>query len=380
MANNNSLKKATNSGSNSASANGNRASANGNRASANGNKASANGNSASANSNKASANGNRASANGKRASANGNSASANGNKASANGNSASANGNSASANKSNSLSFNSNNSNSNSNSNSNNNLSNIANITNKVNSVKSESSDTIIYVGIGILIIILAVAGYFIYRHYNTTRKSAIVTKNFIPLIHDSSIDKRINYGSIPESSQGNEYNVNMWVYVNDYVYRKDEDKCILYKGDVIGTLNNAEPENNINTKCNPSLWLLKNVNTLRVLIGLETKYDSNKDCNQTLQACGEVIDSETCDIENFPLQKWVNVNISLRSNVLDIFLDGNLHKSCILGGFPIINKGDLFICKDGGYNGYLSNLKYSNKALPSGEIAKIYKNGPTLK
>ena len=77
---------------------------------------------------------------------------------------------------------------------------------------------------------------------------------------------------------------------------------------------------------------------------------------------------------------KGVNVNISLRSNVLDIFLDGNLHKSCILGGFPIINKGDLYICKDGGYNGYLSNLRYSNKALPSGEIAKIYKNGPSLK
>ena len=59
---------------------------------------------------------------------------------------------------------------------------------------------------------------------------------------------------SIPESSQGNEYNINMWVYVNDYVYRKDEDKCILYKGDVVGALNNAEVENNVNTKCNPCL------------------------------------------------------------------------------------------------------------------------------
>ena len=202
-------------------------------------------------------------------------------------------------------------------------------------------------------------------------------------MIHDATIDKEINYGSIPESSQGNEYNINMWVYVNDYVYRNGEDKCILYKGDKIGTLNNGNPDSNENTKCNPSVWLLKDVNTLRVLIGLETSYDSNKDCNQnsaTTQACGEVIKSETCDIEHFPLQKWVNVNISLRSNVLDIFLDGHLHKSCTLSGFPIINKGNLYICPDGGYNGYLSNLSFSNKALSTKTIVKKYKNGPTIK
>ena len=279
---------------------------------------------------------------------------------------------------------NSNNNNSNNNNSNNNNLFNNNNNTPRSSSkstpASSGSSSTIIIVGVIILAIVLAVAGYFIYKHYKTNRKSQIVNKNFIPLIHDASIDKRINYGSIPESSQGNEYNINMWVYVNDYVYRKDEDKCILYKGDVIGALNNGSPEDNVNTKCNPSVWLLNNVNTFRVLIGLETTYESKLDCNRTAQACGEVIESETCDIENFPLQKWVNVNISLRSNVLDIFLDGTLHKSCILSGFPIINKGDLYICKDGGYNGYLSNLKYSNKALPTGEIMRIYKNGPTLK
>ena len=275
--------------------------------------------------------------------------------------------------------------NSNNNINSNNNNSNILNnlvnnANNKANNKKQKSSSNmIVYIGIAILIIVLIVAGYFIYKHFKKTRVSQVVSKTFIPIIHDASIDKRINYGSIPESSQGNEYNINMWVYVNDYVYRKDEDKCILYKGDVIGALNNGEVENNVNTKCNPSIWLLKNVNTLRVLIGLETKYGA-QDCNATSPVCGETVDAETCDIKNFPLQTWVNINISLRSNVLDIFLNGNLHKSCILEGFPIINKGDLYICKDGGYNGYLSKLVYSNKALSTKEIMNKYKNGPTLK
>ena len=59
-----------------------------------------------------------------------------------------------------------------------------------------------------------------------------------------------------------------------------------------------------------------------------------------TESVCGNnVVDSETCDIQNFPLQKWVCLNISLRSNVLDIFMDGSLVKSCILEGYPKLIK-----------------------------------------
>ena len=310
-------------------------------------------------------NNNRGSSNNNRGNSNNNRGSSNNNRGNSNNNNNNNNGN----NSNNNSLFNSNSSNSSNNSSS-----------NSANNASKQKSKTLMIVAGVVLVIILAVAGYFFYRYYKGNPRSFVVTKQFIPAIHDASIDKRINYGSIPESSQGNEYNVNMWVYVNDYVYRKDEDKCILYKGDVVGALNNAEIENNVNTKCNPSVWLLKNVNTLRVLIGLETKYNS-KDCNATESVCGnDVVDSETCDIPNFPLQKWVCLNISLRSNVLDIFIDGSLVKSCILEGFPIINKGDLYICKDGGYNGYISNLKYSNKALSTTEITKIYQAGPTLK
>ena len=41
----------------------------------------------------------------------------------------------------------------------------------------------------------------------------------------------------------------------------------------------------------------------------------------------------EVCDIENFPLQTWVCLNLSLRNNVLDIFMNGHLVKSCIMKG-----------------------------------------------
>ena len=86
------------------------------------------------------------------------------------------------------------------------------------------------------------------------------------------------------------------------------------------------------------------NENTLVVQVGLDTNLDNGSD------------KIDKCEFKNFPLQKWVNVNVSMRNNVLDIFIDGTLVKSCILKGSPTINSGDLHIFKRGpngyGFNG----------------------------
>jgi hypothetical protein len=255
---------------------------------------------------------------------------------------------------------------------------------NSVTNKKSNSSTIFVVIAVVLLLVVLGIAGYFIYRHMNQTKKSDTVTKQFIPYIHDASILKRISNGSIPTSSSGNEYNINFWVYVNDYGVRRNEDKCILYKGETpTGLLNDASLDStgaNPNVECNPSVWLLKDVNKLRVVVGLDKKASGNCASGSTQQACqsGE-LDADMCEIEYFPLQKWVAVNITMRNNVVDIFFDGTLKKSCVLTGAPIVSKGDLLVCPDGGFNGYVSNMKYSNKALAADKIFNMYKSGPTL-
>ena len=254
------------------------------------------------------------------------------------------------------------------------------------NSKNSGSSSKIfIIVAVVLLIIILLVAGYFVHRYMKQKNPSELKTKQFIPYIHDASIDKRISNGSIPRSSDGNEYNINFWIYVNDYTVNKDVDKCILYRGETPnGLLTNASVDasgGNSNITCNPGIWLLKNVNTLRIIVGLETNYNK-KDCETTAtsQACQSgAQDVDICEIKNFPLQRWVNLNITMRNNVIDVFFDGALKKSCILKGFPVLSNNDMLICPDGGFNGYISNMKYSNKALAVSKIESMYKSGPTL-
>ena len=65
--------------------------------------------------------------------------------------------------------------------------------------------------------------------------------------------------------------------------------------------------------------WLLKNNNTLRVQVGLDTKSNikaANHPENLSVASANgdeELIDY--CEVEHIPLQRWTNVNVSLTNN-----------------------------------------------------------------
>ena len=124
------------------------------------------------------------------------------------------------------------------------------NINNRGNNVSSSNSDKsnkkLILIICGILAaVLLIVLIYFLYKYYKDKKQSYEITKQMIPYIHDASIDKRFNYSSLPMSSEGNEYNINFWIYINDYTHNKGKDKCILYKGNLpIGNLDASQQQN----------------------------------------------------------------------------------------------------------------------------------------
>ena len=260
----------------------------------------------------------------------------------------------------------------------------------KMPSMPSMSSNKVfIAIGVVLLVIVLAVGGYFLYR-YLTSKKALFTSKMLIPYIYDAQLDKMFTNSSIPSNVSGNEYNINMWIYISDYQYRNDADKCILFKGDINSSSPLHYTDDNLK-QASCSIWLAKGVNTLTVCTGLDTHFSDN-DCPQTTivgaptKDCSKTdgVSFDKCHVEDFPIQRWVNLNVSLRNNVLDIFMDGSLVKSCILEGTPVINKDNLYISKTGsegmnGFNGYLSKLEYTNKSLSVDNIMKRYKNGPTV-
>jgi hypothetical protein len=87
----------------------------------------------------------------------------------------------------------------------------------------------------------------------------------------------------------------------------------------------------------------------------------------------------DECTLEDIPIQKWTHIVVSVYNNNIEIYMDGRLHKSCNLSGYPKPNLYNMHVTPNGGFNGFLAQLDYSNAALPVDEIYKIYRRGPKL-
>ena len=84
-----------------------------------------------------------------------------------------------------------------------------------------------------------------------------------------------------------------------------------------------------------------------------------------------------SCSIKMIPLQKWVNVIVSVYNQVVDIYVDGLLTSSCVLKTFPAISTSDVSLTPDGGFSGYISRVKFLNSAMTVQKAKDIYYDGP---
>ena len=87
---------------------------------------------------------------------------------------------------------------------------------------------------------------------------------------------------------------------------------------------------------------------------------------------------THTCNIDNVPLQKWVNLIVSLNGRSLDVYLDGKLVRTCLLEGVAASNKNsDLKITPNGGFDGFTSRIKYVPDRINPQQAYELYKKGP---
>ena len=84
-----------------------------------------------------------------------------------------------------------------------------------------------------------------------------------------------------------------------------------------------------------------------------------------------------TCIVKMIPLQKWVNVIVSVYNQIIDIYIDGQLASSCVLKGFPNISTDDINITPNGGFSGKMSRVVFMNTAVTVKQARDIYYSGP---
>ena len=86
---------------------------------------------------------------------------------------------------------------------------------------------------------------------------------------------------------------------------------------------------------------------------------------------------SSACTIDNVPIQRWVNIIISLYGSTLDTYLNGKLVRTCVLPGVPNVNNNaDIMVTPDNGFSGWTTSFKFWSDASNPQEAYNIYKAG----
>ena len=91
---------------------------------------------------------------------------------------------------------------------------------------------------------------------------------------------------------------------------------------------------------------------------------------------CQGITEPNMCSINNIPIQKWVNLLVSVYNRTMDLYLDGKLVRTCLLPGVPQISNTDVQITPAGGFNGWTSKFQYFSNATDPQTAWNIYEKG----
>lgn len=159
--------------------------------------------------------------------------------------------------------------------------------------------------------------------------------------------------------SGSSDYTYSMWFYVDDWNYRFGDRKVLLMRGSPQGA-------HGMRT---PFVYMGEKENNLVIDI----------DCYPTPSDTvhGHSTSKASCGIENFPLQRWVNVIISVYGRSLDVYVDGKLFRTCVLPNVTKVDSNaDVFITPGGGFKGYTANFQYWPQSVNPQQAYNIYKTG----
>jgi len=101
----------------------------------------------------------------------------------------------------------------------------------------------------------------------------------------------------------------------------------------------------------------------------------SNKNSNPASSGSNYVI--HNCNVSNVPIQRWVNLVLSVYGTTLDLYIDGKLVRTCLLPGTANINNNaDVYVTPQGGFSGWTSKFQYFPNSLNPQEVWNIYNQG----
>ena len=185
----------------------------------------------------------------------------------------------------------------------------------------------------------------------------------------------RIQASSLPtngSSAAPTNFTYSIWFYVNDWNYRYGKPKVIFGRmgsksssggGDVNG-VEGKDP-------C-PAVVL----GAIENNVGISLSCYPGQDTSPSSPGGKTVV--HTCNVANVPIQRWVNLLISVYGRTLDVYLDGKLTRTCLLPGIASVSQySPIFVTPAGGFDGSTSKLQYWPQSYNPQQAWNVYTLGP---
>lgn len=214
-----------------------------------------------------------------------------------------------------------------------------------------------------VIVIIFMVLRYLISDKYKLTDLTDGTSLYIV-----KSDDLANNGTDVPSSN----FAYSIWVYINNWNYRYGEEKVIFGRmGQKSSETNGSVDGVNGKDPC-----------PLVVLGSMENNVSVHLSCfpgSSDIQLTGDDSNSiiHKCTVNNIPIQKWVQIAVSVYGRTMDLYMNGKLVKTCILPGIANINdNADVMVTPGGGFEGWTSKLQYFPGPLNPQDVWNLYNNG----
>lgn len=219
-----------------------------------------------------------------------------------------------------------------------------------------------IVIGIVLIVLVFIILRYLLYDPYTLQDIQDGKTRSTIEAneLADDGTD-------VPSSN----FAYSIWFYINDWNYKYGKPKIVFGRmGAKSAPGKGAIPGIDGLDPC-PVVVLGAVENNISVSLGC---YPGAED--QPTTAGGNTV-VHTCSVSNIPIQKWVNLVISVYGRTMDLYIDGKLVRTCLLPGVASVNnKADIIVTPKGGFDGWTSKLQYYPNSLNPQEVWNIYTRG----
>lgn len=212
-----------------------------------------------------------------------------------------------------------------------------------------EAKSIIVFV---IIVVLLIIVINYVMKDVNTL--TALTSAKTSQKIESTDLSTSTTAGN------SSNFTYSIWFYVDDWNYRYGEPKVIF--GRMSSGSGSKEP-------C-PSVVLGPIQNNVVVSLAVYPGLDD-------IPEDGTNYTIHNCPIANIPIQRWVNVLMSVYGRTLDLYVDGKLVRTCILPGVAKIDStAPVYITPNGGFSGWTSKFQYWSDSCEPQKAWNIYRAG----